>query len=113
MKGYTLKWTFLQAAHLGFPARPNVLFPLTTPTFKSLRVRLRFCWVLLLPTTPSSVLPENVVKEETTDASDILGEFATRGPSSSPLVLTKFMGDVLAMTADSTATLPQSANVDS
>ena len=100
-EGYTLEWTFLQAAHLGLPFEPNGLFPLTTPIrFKSLRIRLR---VVLLPTSPSSVLPENVVKEETTDASDILGEFATRGPTSSPLVLPKFMGDVMAMTAESTA----------
>ena len=99
-EGYTLKWTFLQAAHLGLPFEPNGLFPLNPRGLKSVRIRFRFC--VVLPTTPSSVLPDNVVKEETTDASDILGEFATRRPTSSPLVLVKFMGDVMATTADST-----------
>ena len=103
MKGYTLKWTLLQAAHLGLPFEPNGLFPLNPRGFKSVRSRFRFCCVELLPTTASSVLPENVVKEETTDASDILGEFDTRRPTSSPLVFAKFMGDVMAVTADSTA----------
>ena len=111
MKGYTLKWTLLQAAHLGLPFEPNGLFPLNPRGFKSVRSRFRFCCVELLPTTASSVLPENVVKEETTDASDILGEFDTRRPTSSPLVFAKFMGDVIfmgdvmAMTADSTASV--------
>lgn len=110
MKGYTLEWTLLQAVHLGLPFGPNGLFPLNPRGFKSVRIRFRFCCVVLLPTTPSSVLPENVVKEETTEASDILGEFATKGPSPSPLVLAKFMGDVMAMTAD--RALAQSADVD-
>src|SRR5271155_6012746 len=68
-EGYTLKWTFLQAAHLGLPFEPNGLFPLNPRGLKPVRIRFRFCCVVLLPTTPSSVLPENVVKEETADAS--------------------------------------------
>jgi hypothetical protein len=94
-EGYTLKWTLLQAAHLGLPFEPNGLFPLNPRGFKSVRIRFRFCCVVLLPTIPSSVLPENVVKEETADASDILGEVATRGPTSSPLVFAKFVGNIL------------------
>ena len=85
-EGYTLKWTFLQAAHLGLPLDPNGLFPLNPRGFKSVRIRFRLGCVGLLPTPPSSVPPENVVKEETAEASDILGEFSRRLPTASLVV---------------------------